>query len=246
MISIIIPVHNAEKYIADTIKSVLAQTYTDWELLLVDDVSTDGSVEVIRPFLADERISLICLEENVKAAVSRNRGIKEAKGDYIAFLDADDLWLPDKLSKQLEFMNEHDAAFSYTAYEFGDEFAKGTGKIVHVVEKMSYRQALSRTIIFTSTVMFDMHKLTKEEIFMPNVPSEDTACWWQILRKGRFAYGLEEVLTVYRRPATSLSSNKKVALWRIWNLYRNVEHLNVVYSAWNFIFWAFRATLRRI
>lgn len=246
MISIIIPVHNAEKYIADTIKSVQSQTYTDWELILVDDLSTDNSVEVIRPFLKDERICLICLEENIRAAGSRNRGIEVAKGEYIAFLDADDLWLPDKLIKQLAFMEENNAAFSYTAYEFGDEEANGTGKIVNVLEKMNYRQALSRTIIFTSTVMFDMKKLKKEEIFMPNVPSEDTACWWQILRSGYCAYGLNDVLTIYRRPATSLSSNKKVALWRIWNLYRNVEHLSIPYSAWNFVFWAFRATIRRM
>ena len=246
LVSIVIPVYNAAAYIEATIKSVLAQTYTDWELILSDDCSTDDSYGVIEPFLKDERISYIRLNENVGAANTRNRGVKEAKGDYLCYLDSDDIWLPDKLKKELDFINKTGAAFAFTSYEFGDENACGTGKIVKVPETLTYRKALSRTVIFTSTVMFDLNKISKEEIMMPSVPSEDTASWWQILRSGYTAYGLNEVLTIYRRPKSSLSSNKGTAIKRIWNLYRNVEHLNIFESAYYFLFWAIRATLRRI
>ncbi len=245
-VSIIVPVYNASKYIKKTIESVQNQTFTDWELILVDDASTDNSTDIIKEHLSDERISLYTSEDKLLAAGARNLGLEKAKGRYIAFIDADDLWMKDKLQKQLDFMNKNECAFSYTSYEFGDEEAVGTGKYVKVLPVMTYKQALSRTIIFTSTVMADTEKLPKELLNMPKVPSEDTATWWQILRNGYNAYGLNEVLTIYRRPAKSLSSNKKVALYRIWNLYRGVEKLGIFTSMINFIMWALRATLRRI
>lgn len=245
-VSIIIPVHNAEKYIGETIESVLKQSYENWEMILVDDCSTDNSVQIIEKYLCDERINLIRQEKNVHAALTRNRGIEEASGRYIAFLDSDDIWNSKKLDKQLKYIKERDCAFSFTAYEFGDEAACPTGKIVHVPSELTYKKALSRTVIFTSTVIFDLTKIDKELIKMVNVPSEDTATWWKILKNGYNAYGLEEVLTIYRRPPKTLSSNKKVAIKRIWNLYRNVEKLNIFNSLYNFIFWAFRATFRRL
>lgn len=245
-VSVVVPVYNAAAYIEKCIETVSGQTYTDWELILVDDCSSDQSVNIIEKHLGDERIRLIRQPENLKAAQARNRGIEEAKGRFIAFLDADDIWDERKLELQLDFMKKKDCAFSYTAYEFGDENARGTGKIVKVLPQINYRKALSRTIIFTSTVMFDLDKLTKEDIMMPDVPSEDTATWWKILKTGVEAYGMDDVLTVYRRPSKSLSSNKFTAIKRIWNLYRRVEKLNPVYSAYNFVFWAFRATFRRL
>lgn len=245
-VSIIIPVYNAASFIRDTIESVKNQTYTNWELILVDDCSSDESVSIIKEYLSDERIVLMQNENNLRAAKSRNNGILKATGDYLCFLDSDDIWMRDKLQIQLEFMREKDVAFSYTAYEFGDESAKGLGKYVQVLPKLSYEKALSRTIIFTSTVMFDLSKLSKEDIFMPDVFSEDTATWWKILKKGYKAYGIPKVLTIYRRPAKSLSSNKFEAIKRIWNLYRNVEKLNVLKSARCFVLWALRATLRRL
>lgn len=245
-VSVVVPVYNAAAYIEKCIETVSGQTYTDWELILVDDCSSDQSVNIIEKHLGDERIRLLRQPENLKAAQARNRGIEEAKGRFIAFLDADDIWDERKLELQLDFMKKKDCAFSYTAYEFGDENARRTGKIVKVLPKINYRKALSRTIIFTSTVMFDLDKLTKEDIMMPDVPSEDTATWWKILKTGVEAYGMDDVLTVYRRPSKSLSSNKFTAIKRIWNLYRRVEKLNPVYSAYNFVFWAFRATFRRL
>ena len=245
MVSVIVPVYNAGSWIEDTVLSVRSQSYTDWELILVDDKSTDNSLELME-YLKDKKVKVIASEENKGASYARNRGVKEASGRYICFIDADDLWSNDKLEKQLKFMEEHDAAFSFTGYEFADESGVGVQKIVRVPATITYRQALKNTTIFTSTVMFDMEKLGKDDIMMPHVPSEDTATWWKVLKKVHKAYGLDEALTLYRRSGNTLSSNKMTAIQRIWNLYRNVEKLNPIYSAYCFVFWAVRALLRRL
>lgn len=264
MVSIIVPVYRAAAYIAETIEMVLRQTYREWELLLIDDCSPDNSAEIIQDMIeklsgqADGQqampacpkrkdcIRLIRKEKNEGAARARNTGLEFAKGRYIAFLDADDIWLPEKLEKELAFLKQREAAFVFTAYEFGDENAQGTGKIVKVPELLTYKKALSRTVIFTSTVLFDTEKISKELIRMPVVESEDTATWWKILRSGHTAYGLNEPLVIYRRPAKSLSSNKFVAMKRIWNLYRQEEKLTIPISITCFFMWAFRATMRRL
>ena len=249
MISIVTPVYNAGTFICQTIEMVKNQTYTDWEWILVDDGSKDNSCEVIETYLKktpDARIRLIKKGKNEGAALTRNRGIKEAKGRYIAFLDADDVWLCHKLQRQMEFMQEKKAGFVFSAYEFGDEEAKGTGKVVHVPDRLTYKEALSRTVIFTTTVLLDTEKVPKDLIYMPDVPSEDSATWWQILRTGHVARGLDEVLAVYRRPGKSLSSNKLKAIQRIWYLYRKVEKLSLPSSCIAFVGWAYRATMRRI
>lgn len=247
LVSIIVPVYNAGAFIEDTIRMVLAQTYTQWELLLVDDCSKDDSRAKIEAFCGqDERIRLIAKERNGGAAEARNMGMDNAGGRYIAFLDADDVWLPEKLEKELRFMEEKNAAFAFTAYEFGDEAARGTGKIVNVPETLTYKEALSRTVIFTTTVIFDLTRIDKKMIQMPNVASEDTATWWKVLRCGYTAYGLNEVLAVYRRPAGSLSSNKFIAIKRIWNLYRNEEKLSLPITIRCFLGWALGAVIRRI
>lgn len=251
LVSIIVPVYNAGNYIEEAIRMVEAQTYRDWELILVDDCSVDNSRQVIEEHLAKaeaagKRIRLIKKEVNQGAAMARNTGIDASEGRYIAFLDADDIWMPEKLEKEVAFMEEKQAAFVCTSYEFGDEQARGTGKIVHVPETLSYKQALSRTVIFTTTVLLDRQKTGRELIHMPNVKSEDTALWWKILRSGYTAYGLDEVLAIYRRPAKSLSSNKWEAIKRIWYLYRRQEGLSLLQSLYYFIFWALRATIRRL
>lgn len=269
-VSIIVPVYRAKSYIAETIAMVQRQTYSDWELLLIEDCSPDDSADVIRDVLqgcagkelpimqqgirsaeeyTDEggrRIILVCKEKNGGAAAARNTGLDMAQGRYIAFLDADDVWYAEKLGKELRFMKDKQAGFVFTAYEFGDEQAQPTGKVVHVPEELTYRQALSRTVIFTTTVLFDRNIIPADLMKMPDVASEDTATWWQILRAGYLAYGLDEVLAVYRRPAKSLSSNKFVAVKRIWNLYRRQENLSVIAGARYFILWAYRATMRRL
>lgn len=249
LVSIIVPVYNVENFIEETMDCVLAQTYPDWELLLVDDCSNDNTVTLIRRYMektGDPRIRLITQSSNMGAARARNRALREAGGRYVAYLDADDLWMPEKLEKELAFMREKDAAFVFTGYEFADETGKGTGKVVHVPEKLTYRQALSNTTIFTTTVMFDLEKLPKEQLEMPVIKSEDTALWFRVLRSGVTAHGLDENLVKYRRAGRSLSSNKLEAIRRIWNLYRKAEGMNVISSVWHFCFWAIRAVGRRI
>lgn len=249
LVSVIVPVYNAEKFIREAMDSVRAQTYENWELLLVEDGSNDGSVDVITGYIAETqetRIRLIRQPSNQGAARARNRGVREAAGRYIAYLDADDLWMPEKLEHELRFVEEKDAAFAFTGYEFADERGVGLGKIVRVPETLVYRQALSNTTIFTTTVMFDTAKISKELLEMPEIKSEDTALWWRILRDGYIAYGLDENLARYRRAGRTLSSNKLKAIRRIWNLYRKAEGLNLARSIWHFCFWAVRAVWRRV
>lgn len=291
LVSIIVPVYRAAAYIAETIAMVEAQTWQDWELILVDDCSPDNSAEVIRNTLRKQAgwdnaarqscagvqaevlmdadgqaevltaagvrtemftgaggqpVMLLQKQKNEGAARARNTGLDMAQGRYIAFLDADDVWYPEKLEREMRFMRQKEAGFVFTAYEFGDSQARPTGRVVHVPERLTYRQALSRTVIFTTTVLFDRKRIPDRLLRMPAVASEDTATWWQILREGYTAWGLNEVLAVYRRPAKSLSSNKAEAVRRIWNLYRRQEKLSVAASAGYFIMWAYRATKRRI
>lgn len=249
MVSIVVPVYHAQNYIRETMDSVLAQTYGNWELLLVVDGSEDPAIEVIEKYIGEKqekRIRLLIQENNKGAALARNRGVAESKGRYIAYLDADDLWKPEKLERELAFLAEQNAAFGFTGYEFADQNAAGTGKVVHVPQKLTYRKALKNTTIFTSTVLFDTEKISKAMLEMPNMRSEDTALWWKVLRSGYDAYGLDENLVYYRRPVKSLSSNKLVAIRRIWKLYRKAEGLSIPYSCYNFCFWAVRAVLRRV
>ena len=248
-VSVIIPVYNVRNYILETVDSVRRQTYTDWELVLVEDGSTDGTAQLLQSYLEqlqDDRIRLVVLAQNGGAAAARNRGVELSEGRYVTYLDADDLWEPQKLERELAFIREKQAGFVFTGYEFADETGKGLGKVVHVPQTLRYRQALKNTTIFTSTVMFDTTIVPKALLQMPLVKSEDTALWWKVLRQGYMAYGLDENLVRYRRVGRTLSSNKFKAIRRIWNLYRNVEGLSLPASAWNFCFWAVRAVLRRV
>lgn len=249
VVSIITPVYNVEKFIEATMDCVRAQTFPEWEMLLIEDGCTDKTVSVIQGYLertGEKRIRLIRMEQNGGAARARNRGVKEARGRFITYLDADDLWEPVKLERQLSFMEKCEAAFCFTGYEFADENGVGLGKIVKVPETIDYKEALKNTTIFTSTVAFDVERIPKEELEMPVIKSEDTALWWRVLRKGYLAYGLNENLVKYRRAGKSLSSNKLEAIRRIWNLYRRAEGMSVTSSAYHFCFWAVRAVKRRI
>lgn len=248
LISIVVPVYNAEKFLNDTIQTVLAQTYPNWELLLVDDCSSDGSVSIIKKFAAnDDRIHLLRNEKNSGAALTRNKGIEEAKGTYLCFLDADDLWEKEKLEKQLKFMKENHCAFSYTSYEFADSNGIPNGKKVIAKKTLTYKQALKNNIISTITVMFDLNKLDKNLIKMPNISYvEDTATWWRILRKGYVAYGVSELYSYYRRVSNTNSSNKLKTQKFLWQVYRQEEQLCITYALYCLCWKNVHAVLRRV
>lgn len=244
-ISIIIPVYNAGLFIDETLKSIEGQTYTDWEVILIDDGSSDDSEDIINSWISD-KIKLYKNTGETSAAHARNMGIELATGGYIAFLDADDIWEPTKLERQLDFMTREDAAFAFTSYQYADETGRGIGKFAKVPSKIDYKSALKNTVIFTSTVMIDLEKLSKDEIKMPFIKSEDTATWWKILKSGHIGYGLDEALTRYRRSQGTLSSNKFSAIKRIWHLYRKREKISFVKSAYYFVFYAFNTVKRRL
>lgn len=245
LVSIVVPVYNAERFIMETIQYVKEQTYEQWELILVDDCSKDNSCNVIRDAMqSDSRIRLVTLGANGGAAQCRNKGVSCARGRYLCFLDADDIWESNKLAQELAFI-AGGKGFVFTGYEFADEYGRGLGKIVHVPAEITYREALKNTTIFTSTVMIDRHLISDCDIMMPCIASEDTATWWNILKRYGKGYGLDKCLVRYRRSTGTLSSNKLVSIQRIWNLYRKQERLSILKSIYCMLFWAVRAVLRR-
>ena len=237
LISIITPVYNAAAFIAETIQSVLNQTYPHWEMILVDDVSADNSVAVIKGF-HDERIKLIELEKNSGPAVARNTAILQAKGQYIAFLDSDDLWLPEKLEKQLAFIQQKKCAIVHSAYEIMDAEGNKTGKIISAPEKLTYNQLLNYNYIGCLTGMYDTEKTGK--VFMPDIPKrQDYGLWLAILRMGHTAYFQNEVLAMYRTGRASVSSNKAATASYNWKILREIEGLPLWKAAWHFAVYTF-------
>ena len=207
-------------------------------------MSSDNSVEIVKQF-KDDRIKLIKLSKNVGAALARNKGIDNATGEYICFLDSDDYWVLDKLERQVKFIEENDYAFIYSDYAYLN--LDGTTHIAHVPKLITYKQALKNTAIFTSTVMFNMSYLDKVDIYMHNIKrGQDKATWWQVLKKGIKAYAINEVLAFYRRGEKStLSANKFRALKRTWALYKR-EDINYIKKIYCFNCYVFNAIKRRV
>ena len=243
IISIITPSHNSAPFISETIQSVLGQTFSDWEMIIVDDCSTDNSVEVIQSFVEqDSRIKLIQLSENSGAAVARNTAIKDAQGRFIAFLDSDDLWLPDKLEKQLGFMQANDYPFSYAAYDKIDENGQVFGHI-GVPDRVCYSDLLKTCSIGCLTAIYDTEYFGK--VYMPLIRKrQDLGLWLKLLKKTKYAYGLNETLGLYKVRSDSISANKKSAAFFTWRLYREVEKLNLIKSIYYFSNYAVRGLLR--
>lgn len=244
MVSIITPSYNSSSFVRDTVNSVLAQTYENWEMIIVDDCSKDNSIEIIKSF-SDSRIKLIELKKNGGAAEARNVALRRAKGKYIAFLDSDDLWMPHKLQNQLEFIKKKDAAFIFSNYERISEDGINHVNYVHVPKKIHYNQFLRNTIIGTLTVLIDKTKTGYFE--MPNIKSShDMALWCLLLKKGIIAYGQQEVLAQYRVVSTSNTAQKWKAAKDVWKVYREIEKLTILQSAYNFTGYAMNAILKRM
>lgn len=236
LVSIIIPVYQAEKYIQETIKTIKQQTYKNWEAIFVDDGCTDNSTEIIKKEKSD-KIKLIKLQQNKGPAFARNKGIDICNGKYICFLDADDLWAKDKIEKQVKFMKEKNCAFSYTAYYYITSEGKKCSKKVEVPLKLNYKQALKDTRILTIGAMFDISKISKELIKMPDIELEDMATWWNILKHGYTAYGLNEVLAYYRKVKKSRGYNKIKSAINRWKLYRENEKLSIIKTMYYYFFY---------
>lgn len=241
-VSVIIPLYNEEKYIKECLESVINQTYKNLEIIVVDDNSTDNSLKIVKE-IKDKRIKVIKLKQNNGVANARNKGVEKATGDYICFLDSDDFWVKDKIKKQIKFIKGK--AFIYSRYAYTTRDGKVI-KEAKVAKKLAYKDALKNTCIFTSTVMFDMSKVDKEDLHMPKLPmGEDSYVWWNVLKKGITAYSIDEVLAYYRQKGKSLSSNKIKAVKCAWNLYR-LQNLSIIKRIYYFSNYLVNATLRRI
>lgn len=245
LVSIIMPTYNCVAFIGKTIETVLKQTYQNWELLIIDDKSTDTTKQLISKFIEKEqRIKYIELKENSGVAVARNRGIREARGRYVAFLDSDDLWQKDKLEKQICFMREHQYAFTFTGYDLIDEAGNKLNKYVAVPKQIDYATLLYNTPIFTSTVMYERKQL--DNVRMPEIGNgEDVATWLQMLKKVPYAYGIQEYLVSYRNRKQSLSSGVVTKLRRRWRIYREVEKFPLVKAGRLYIKYLFWVVQKR-
>lgn len=241
-VSIIMANYNCAKWIKDTISSVQAQTFKNWELIITDDASSDDSCSIIRKEMdQDSRIKLFELEYNQGAAKARNNSLKYAVGRYIAFLDSDDLWVDTKLEKQLNYVKENNIGMCYTDYDLVNENAEFM-KTIHVQKVVTYDGFLKRPISCTHTVMFDTEKISRQLLNMPDVRrGQDSATWLQVLKTGVKGYALSESLAKYRRHDGSLSSNKISAIKRTWHLYRKIEKLSVPYACICFVSYAINA-----
>ncbi|MDG4656608.1 glycosyltransferase family 2 protein [Ectobacillus antri] len=243
LVSVIIPTYNCASFIAQAIRSVQKQTYENWEIIAIDDCSSDTTRCIIEEFARnDERIKMIILTENRGAAEARNVGLAVANGNYIAFLDGDDMWRPEKLMKQLHFMIKKDIGFSFTGYCLIGENAKEMG--VHIIPPpvLNYKELVGNTIIGCLTVMLDRRKIGNVQ--MPNVKPEDTALWLSLLRNGHQAYGIQEVLADYRIVYDSVSRNKIKAAFRYWKLLREQEKLNPLFAGVYFTRYALNAYMK--
>ena len=234
LVSIITPTWNCARFIEETIQSVQAQTYQNWEMIIVDDCSTDNTYEILQPYIKkDARIKYWCNEKNSGAAITRNNALKMARGRWIAFLDSDDLWMPKKLEKQLSFMHNNSLSFSYTNYVEIDEMSKELGLKVTGPQNINYWGMFAYCWPGCLTVIYDasiVGLIQVEDIKKNN----DYAMWLKVIRKTKHCYLLNETLALYRRRGGSISNHGYISLI-IWHyrLFKNAEHKFVITS----LFW---------
>ena len=229
LISIIMPSYNTGKYISESIMSVQNQTYREWELLIVDDCSTDDTDRVVAKFLSDKRIRYIKNNKNSGAAISRNKALSCAKGRWIAFLDSDDLWTPDKLEKQLDFMKKNNYDFSYTYYEEIDENSNEKGVLITGPQKINKRKMNNYCWIGCLTVMYNKDIVGNIQI-KDIKKNNDYAMWLKVIKKSD-CYLLPENLAKYRKRQGSISNHgyTKLIKWH-YKLFKDAEEMNVVRS----------------
>ena len=247
-VSIITATYNSENEIMSTYRSILNQTFTDWEWVITDDCSQDRTAEILNDIQAsDSRVRVFRNPVNSGAAVSRNCSISYSQGEFLAFVDSDDLWEPEKLSSQLKFMELEGIDFSFTAYELIDEFGSSLDKFVDLnqVGKFDYFDMLKKkATLGCSTVI--IRKAAFKDLSMPLLRTgQDYAFWLKLLKTGKCAYVFNRSLTKYRIRPSSISRNKFRKALRQWEIYRSIERLKLTSSINCFFFYAFRAVFRR-
>jgi len=242
-VSIIVPMYNAEKFIGKTIESVLSQTHENWEMLIMNDVSTDNSLAVVNEFAKkDDRIKVVNTEKNMGVVKGRNHLIDLANGKYIAFLDADDYWHSQKLEKQIKFMKGKNASISCTEYTRVRENGEKINEIV-IKPEISYTDMLKNNYLGCLTVMYDVEKVGKR-YFKELEKNEDYVLWLEIVKDVKTIYGLKENLAYYRVLDNSRSSNKSKTAKVRWEIYRKIEKLPLSKSIYYFMHYAVRAVLK--
>lgn len=244
LVSVITPAYNAASHISETIESVKSQTAVDWEMLIIDDASNDSTLDTIRATASgDERIIVLALDRSAGPAKARNVGLERARGRYICFLDADDLWLPEKIERQLSFMENGDHSISCTGYRRISEDGRTVGQVIMPPAQITYDILLKNTAIANLTAMADRERTG--DIRLPDTGHEDYALWLSLLRRGIIAYGLGQDLARYRVVRGSRSSRLyRSASW-VWRIYRKQEGLGIMGSAWCLAHYAARAALKR-
>lgn len=243
LVSIITPMYKGAAFVGETIKSVLAQSYPDWEMIIVDDCSPDngaGISEVKKHANGDKRIRLIESKQNRGSSGARNIALQAATGRYIAFLDSDDIWHPDFLEKQLQFMKEKDAPLVFSSYRRIDENTKiELLKPFIVPQTVSYRSLLRTCPIFPSTAIYDTFK-TKKILFNESLGSmrDDYVYWLQMFKDIKTGYGNQEILVDYRMRKSSVTGNKTKVIKPQWNVLYKVEKIGLLSSLYNICCWA--------
>lgn len=243
LVSIITPAYCVEKIVQDTIDSVMRQTYPNWELLVADDCSPDGTASIVAAYAAlDPRVKLIRCKFNGGPAAARNAALSEARGRWIAFLDSDDIWLPAKLEETIRHAEENQSALTYTGFCRISSDSLQTGAYIAVPSSLTYSQLLGNTAIATSTVLVDRRLVG--DVSMKKVYYDDFVCWLGILKKGYVAQGLNKDLMRYRVVSNSVSRNKRRSAAEVFKIYTQVEKLGLIRSAWSFSRYAFNAILK--
>jgi teichuronic acid biosynthesis glycosyltransferase TuaG len=232
LVSIITPCYNSSAYIQQTIESVINQTYTNWEMIIVDDCSTDNSKDIIDFFCqCDKRIKYLKTEfSSGSPTLPRNIGIDNSNGRYIAFLDSDDLWYSNKLEIQLNYFNDPKVALVYTNYEKISENGISKNRVIIAPDMVNYNILLRGNVIACCTCMYDTHLIGKN--YFTKQGHEDYALWLKILRKGFIAKNTGQVSAKYRIRNSSLSSNKYKVIFWIYNIYRNNEKISIIKSVY--------------
>lgn len=236
LVSIITPVYNSESTLKTTLDSIMNQTYTNWELIMVNDASSDQSAKIAQAYVSkDKRIHWIDLTQNVGAAKARNLAIDRARGQYIAFLDADDAWESSKLEKQINFMKDNAYAFTFTAYR------TTRGRLIKALPVLDYDQLIIDNKIGCLTVVVD-RRMTGDFVMPDYRKGQDHLTWLMLMKRGHKAYGLNEILATYTEGNSgSLSGNKLKAAKRQWFNYRKALGLGFFQSAGYFIQYAYYA-----